>query len=491
VPVPTKEAAPRIPFRSPDPQPNEPRQQAGQGNTFKLSYQVQPRATLQSTFDPTNWPTPESIDYVPKYQTFETGGTTNIIAASSFLDRMADTSLTLTLDGLWRSRFNPSATELASTDWASQLLSDQLQDHLSVRTAFQGTVRPFPAVEELSTSTLQYRINARMYQIGLTGVDPFNPVTKQLGPDWAPDAISEHSVASTLAVTTPVTNDSLAVTLQLPPLVTTMTARLDAASGPARGRVQGGFAAPPTGILPQPLIVNASLDFSPGFPFSASEELQFDVSGSVLTRATSQIGLGGLSGTFVAQNTGNQLKPSTMRVGYEATADPLYSWKDRVKLVPGLKTHWYLNFQNYVDNLFDFSPSLTLTIYKNLDFTFSSTSNNTRTYLYIPGWSPFQWVNPLTDLLRSFNFANNNDRKLSGFKIQTISLKIVQHFPDWDVSVQYQGSPQLITITTPSFSQQYQWSPTFSIQVQWNAVSEVKSNIHQDYTGAPTVPSLR
>ncbi len=491
-PVPPKESSPRIPFRGPEPQPNDPPQGAGQGSTFKLSYQVQPRATFQQTFDSTLWNSPQSIDYVPKYQTFETGGTTSVTAASSFLDRVADTSLTLTLDGLWRSRFGPSATELASTDWASQLLGDQQQDRLSVRTAFQGTVRPFPAVAALSTSSLQYRINARMYQLGLTGIDPFNPVMTTLGPSWTPDAISEHSFASTLAVATPATNDSLAVTLQLPPLVPTMIGRLVAGTGALKGQVQGGFAAPPTGVLPQPLVVNAAIDFTPGFPFSASEELQFDLSGSVLTRATSQLGFAGLAGTFVAQNTGspNQLVPGTLRIGYEATSDPLYYWKDRVKLVPGLKTHWYLNLQNYIDNLFDFSPSLTLTVYKNLDFTFSSVSNNTRTYLYIPGWSGFPWVNPLTDLLQSFNFANNDDRRRSGFKIQTISLKVVQHFPDWDVSVQYQGSPQLMTITG-STAQQYQWSPTFAIQVQWNAVSEVKSNIHQDYTGTATMPSLR
>jgi hypothetical protein len=166
---------------------------------------------------------------------------------------------------------------------------------------------------------------------------------------------------------------------------------------------------------------------------------------------------------------------------------------DRVKIVPGLQTHWYLNFQNYTDNLFDFSPSLTVTVYKTLDFTFASMSNNTRTYLYIPGWSGLPWVNPLTDLLDSFNFFNSADRIRSGFKIQTLSVKLVQHFPDWDVSLQYQASPQLITHTNLSGTQytQNEWTPTFSIQAQWKAFSEIKSNIHQDYTGTPTVPSLR
>ncbi len=392
-----------------------------------------------------------------------------------------------------------------------------------------------------------------MYQIALTGLDPYNPVTTTSGPAWTSDAISEHSVASNLALTTPATSDSLAVTLQLPPLVPTLTSRLDASGGDLRGSVQGGFAAPPGGFQYQPLVVDASIDTGAGgasaspqwwsstsstgtatasptgtsapapststtststtsgtnqppvlltaptsapASFTASEELQFDVGGSVLTRSTSEIGYAGLAGVFVAQNFGtpNQLVPSTGKVGYEGTANPMYYWKDRIVLVPGLKTHWYLNFQNYIDNLFDFSPSLTFKIYKSLDVTFSSLSTNTRTYLYIPGWSGLPWVNPLTDLLDSFNFANTADRQRSGFKIQTLSLKAVQHFPDWDVSVQYQASPQLITHTNPQTLAQYvqnEWTPTFSIQVQWNAVSEVKSNIHQDYTGTPTVPSLR
>ena len=540
--APAKEAAPhgaegafvRIPFRSPEPLSDEQVDQAGQATTFKVSYQVQPRATLEHTFDTANWTTRQSVNYAILYRTFETGGTSSVTAAASWWNRLADTSVTFSADGLWRSRFDPSSTEQASLDWPNLLLLDQQQDNLAFRTAFQGTLRPFPADPELSASSLQYKINLRMYQIGLAGTDPYNPAVTTAGPAWSSDAISEHSLASNLALTTPATNDSLAVTLQLPPLVPTMTGRLDASGGDLKGSVQGGFAAPPTGFQYQPLVVSASVDTgaasgsvapppnppptpatnapsapgtnpppaqitnppsAPGFSFTASEELQFDVGGSVLSRSTTQIGYAGLAATFVAQNTGspNQLVPSTVKVGYEGAADPMYYWKDRVKVVPGLKTHWYLNFQNYIDNLFDFNPYLTFTIYKSLDLTFSSLSNNTRTYLYIPGWSGLPWVNPLTDLAQSFNFANNDDRRRSGFKIQTISLKAVQHFPDWDVSVEYQGSPQLITHTNASGMQyvQNEWSPTFSIQVKWKAVPEVKSNIHQEYTGTTTVPSLR
>jgi hypothetical protein len=539
-----KEEVPRIPFRNPELEPDEQGQPFEQGTTFKLSYQIQPRATFEHTFDTTGWTTRQSVNYATLYNTFETGGTSSLTAAASFWDRLLDTSLTISEDGLWRFRFDPSSTEQSLPDWPNLLLLDQQQDHLAFRSAFQTTLRPFPAIPELAASNLQYNINFRLYQIGLTGTDPYSPTTTVLGPAWSADAISAHSISSNLALTTPATSDSLALTLQLPPLVPTLTSQLNASSGDFKGSVQGGLAESPNGLQYQPLVVDASVNAgangSSGLPagwsststpgtglqaaapgtnaqtlqtsnvppvllsnppskpsstFTAAEELQFDLEQSVLTSSTTEIGYAGLAADFVAQNTEspNQLVPYTGKVGYEGATDPLYFWKDRVRVVPGLKTHWYLNFQNYTDNLFDFNPSLTLSIYKSLDFTFSSLSTNTRTFLYIPGWSGLPWVNPLTDLLDSFNFFSDTDRIRSGFKIQTLSLKVVKHFPDWDVSVQYQASPQLITQTNAAGVQfvQNEWTPTFSIQVQWKAISEVKSNIHQDYTGVPTVPSLR
>ncbi|HET6451962.1 MAG TPA: hypothetical protein VFI08_11660, partial [Spirochaetia bacterium] len=445
-------------------------------------------------------------------------------------------------------RFDPDSAEKASTDWASAIESDQTQDKLAFRSIFQTALHPFPAVTELSTSSLAYRINARLYQIGLTPntLDPYTPSVTTTGPEWNTDAISEHSLASTLAYVTPATSDSLGLTFQLPPLVKTMTGQLSAAAGVWSGKVQGGFSQPPGGIQYQPLVVSAGLDMSQGSAaassttsttattatsttttstttsststgstsstssttsttsptttpvntaLTATEELQFDVQSSLLTRSTSTVGYAGFSGQFMAQNTGtpNKLEAGTVKVGYESPWGPLWYWQDRIQVTPGLKTHWYMNLQNYIDNLFDFSPSVTVTVYNNLDITFSSTSNNTRTYLYFPSLSHMPYVSPLTDLWESFNFANNDDRRRSGFKIQNISLKVVQHFPDWDASVQYTGSPQQVTHTNAAGTQyvQNEWTPTFSILVQWKAFSEIKSTIHQEYTGTTPVPSLR
>jgi hypothetical protein len=237
----------------------------------------------------------------------------------------------------------------------------------------------------------------------------------------------------------------------------------------------------------QPVVVSGTLDF--GKPLNATEEVQFDVDSSTLSRTTSQLGIYGFSSALVGERINNSLVPSTIRVGYESGGDPVWYWKDRIKTDLSVKTHWYMNLQNNLDNLFDFTLTFDVSIYKFLDISFSSYSNNSRTYMYFPsmarslGQEP---LNPLTDLVNSFNFFNPVARTNSSFKIRTITAKVVQHFGDWDLTFQYQGSPQLITTTNPvTLVQitQYTWSPIFAIQVQWNAVPEIKSNIHGDNTG--------
>ena len=48
-------------------------------------------------------------------------------------------------------------------------------------------------------------------------------------------------------------------------------------------------------------------------------------------------------------------------------------------------------------------------------------------------------MNPLTDLLQSFNFFNIQDRYTSNFKLRSLSVKLVHHLRDWDVSFEYAG----------------------------------------------------
>ncbi len=490
----TEKETVRIPFRPPAPQVDVPIGSRRPESSLAVSYQVQPRATLQHTFDTQASLLQGQPNYGLLYQTFETGGTTSITAAASLLDRLTDLSGTLSVDTLWRNHFNPSTGELASTDWQSQLQSDLQQNQFSLRSAFQAIVRPFPAAPALSASSVQYNLGMLLYQV--------TPLLGPIGPSWAANTISQHTLQSSLVLNTPSTSDSLAVTAQLPPLVPSLTGLLNLGAGIAKATAQGGFTQAAGVTLYQPLIVSGTLDSGTGY--NATEQVQYDFT-SLALRSTSTVNLWRFSGAFVADTIaptdglGNitgpvGFIPSTLRIGYESNGDPIWFWKDRIKLSLSVKTHWYQNLQKYTDNLLDFSVNLNLSVYKFLDFTFSSYSSNSKTYRYIPGWAasvgetgldPSQ-TNPFLDLLNSFDFFTADSvkhRTETGFKIGTLSVKGVQHLHDWDLVFQYQGSPQLLADPV-SGKLRYTWSPAFSIQVQWNAVPELKSNVHLDTTQA-------
>jgi hypothetical protein len=303
------------------------------------------------------------------------------------------------------------------------------------------------------------------------------------GPSWTTDAISTHNLQSTLALSLPSTTDSLTVGVTLPPLTTALTGRMDLAAGFLKSSLQGGFLVPEAGMQYQPLI--ASLTADSGTGYSASEEVQLDIDTASLTKSTTKLTLDDVTATFIAQETAGVLVPSLFKIGYEMGGTPLWLWKDRINLTTTVKTHWSYNLQTYSDNLFDFNLNLTLSIYKFLDLTFASRSTNTKTYRYIPSWAEANgeaWVNPLVDLFESFDFADQANRIRSPFKINNLSIKAVQHFDDWDLSLQYAGAPELRTDLADNKTK-YMWTPSFTISVQWKVASEVKSTITGDYSG--------
>jgi hypothetical protein len=249
------------------------------------------------------------------------------------------------------------------------------------------------------------------------------------------------------------------------------------------------------GVIEDPTL-SMRLSAEPWKGASLSEEIQARLESLQVSRSTTQFTAGSFTASFVAEQrkrvdilTGADIPgtdaflPSTARLAYQGQSGPMWSWKNRMKIAAGLRTSWGMDVQRYTDNLFEFAPQLTMSVSEALDLTFSSLSVNTKTYRYIPGLgTPLAeeyWVNPFVDLVKSFNFFYPADRYDSAFKIRSISLKAVHHLHDWDLTVEYSGSQQLVTSPT----KQYAWSPKFSIQLQWLAVPELKTAASGDRAG--------
>jgi lipopolysaccharide assembly outer membrane protein LptD (OstA) len=91
----------------------------------------------------------------------------------------------------------------------------------------------------------------------------------------------------------------------------------------------------------------------------------------------------------------------------------------------------------------------------------TSLSVNEDMWLYFPdsararGREP---LNPLVDLLKSFNFFNTDDRKASNFKLKSISFGFVRDLHEWELYFDYTGNRILTTD-----GRTYQWEQTFTI----------------------------
>ncbi|HUI69863.1 MAG TPA: hypothetical protein VL354_05035 [Spirochaetia bacterium] len=443
----------------------------GLGSSLDVTYQVQPRATLQHTFDSTNWTTQQNIDYGILYQTLDTGGSGQLTGSASLWDRLTDVTTSFNVDGQYRQRFNPDQNALNSTTqpWQSLLQSDLFQDRLTLTGNLQTTVRPLLTVPHFSDSTLQHRLGLRVYQLSYTGVTP--TLTPQ-GP-LTPDALTDNTVQSTLLYQNGPFTDNLSLSTQILPASSLYTASEQAGIPAVSGKVQAQGSLPTIGP-PQPLVFTSILDF---WTFiEISEALQFFSASSSVQTSTLQWKFFWLTGSYVAQAPadGTTLTPSTLNLGLNTGSNPMWFWKDRIKVDASVQSSYNINLQNKLVNELDFTFNLNFSIYKFLDITFSSVSYNNQTYLY---FAPYN-VNPLTDLLKSFNFFNVQDRYQSNFKIRSLSVKLVHHLRDWDLSFEYSGSPQLNSATNA-----IEWTPAFTFRVKWLAVPFLQSTIQGDQTG--------
>lgn len=464
-----------------------------------LSYNLRPSIIVENTFNSENWQSPENVDYESRYITLVASDTTTLDYKLNLQEGWITLNQGLAYSGTYQTRYRGTSETI--DNWDDLVMGDYQQTRSDLATTMLVSFYPLMDSPDFKYSFLTYKLNWIFFSSILNeGLSAYgSPVYYNRTAEWNSDTVKEHNAQCRFEYRPLERAHTLTLSARLPPLLASISGELIFYLWVLKSRINSVYneISPDNWDL-QPLVVEESLEISDEISFT--EELRFDLESNLLTKSISSVNLWNFNASFTAERLlpvewstvsgwqeqvgTEEFMASNLQLGYTSDAEPLFLWKNRIWLESNMNTSWNMDLRRFTENSLDFTFKLDLFIYKFLEFSFSSVHVNNLTHRYFPAFTnelDIPWMNPITDLLRSFNFWNIDDRYSSAFKLKNIALKAIHHLHDWDLSFIYEGKPVLFTDSSGAFK--YRWESTFSIFLQWIAIPEMKSTVRGDGSG--------
>jgi len=156
----------------------------------------------------------------------------------------------------------------------------------------------------------------------------------------------------------------------------------------------------------------------------------------------------------------------------------VYTWQNRMFLQAQLSSNLKFDLLKFTSSSFDFVPTITFKIKDFIDKSFSSNSTNEvvaryfQNVIHLPAELPGE-KNLLVDLEKSFNFFDNKERSLSGFKLKSLSVEVTHYLHDWTANFKTTLKPELKT----NAAYYYEFVPEVTFVVQWKPISDIKTTV--------------
>ncbi len=484
-----------------------------------FSYSLFPRLTARSILNTQVPAIPEDTKTVPDYSTVTFQNDASLMYDFSISDKLLDIRSKLTFKTNYKNHFSKSSTY--NGDWNLLLDQDTQNTNYSI---VNGTVlKSYPLLwaKDFSTSYISYAINTILFNHTYNQTDQRYDDTD---PGWNTDVITHHQAAVSAVYQTEGSMHALEIKMVLPPYAPELYPALKNSWGPFSSVISTGikknadtlqwkedpvsilgtYSFGPAGYVSETFSYDYSnLDSfsttdislkSTNIPLNVKELFKYDVSKNEPVLSTTAFGIGFFTSSFTAETVDGytfqplsgwiatedpHFQPSKVSFGIQSKYSPDPFWKNRIRFSSDITSSLSMNLLKPTDTAFTFNLSWTLFIAEFLDVTFSSRSVNRAFYRYIPEFSTAlglaETINPLLDLVKSFNFFNKSDRIASNFNLDSLELAAVHHLGDWDLNVEYSGKPEIVT--TADLRKEYQWSSSLSIYLSWKPIPEIKKEV--------------
>jgi len=484
-------------LKAPNPLPNATLTPFPVPITLDLTYTLRPTLTYQNSTYPDLWVYPKDVDYQFSYATLTVQNLFQLITNVRLYDKLIQQQNTLSFSSRYRDVTFWDDSLPANQKRSLELTAYQYRT-FSISDAYTFTTYPLLHTELFQNSNVNYSVNAFLFQRSFTALVNEEPLYKDQYLDFSKKTITQHRTQLNLIGNFYPLQPQFQFTYTMPPLDEVFSTIASLGWGPSTTTVSLTQKKIDSQWVNQPLSFQQRLQFSPqvifngtylydleedhptSFAFSATLwYLQFQFN----ARYTEPYRYEGPSKGWIKQEK-KEFIPSDLSFGlsYRYEPDPL--WKNRIRLSTGVNSSFSMNLLRYTESSLSVSYDLVFSIYRFLDLKLSTTSKNTAVYQYFPGLAEGvdrSWRNPLVDLAKSFNFFRPKDRYESFFKLSSIKLEAVHHLDDWNLTISYTGTPELLTLSNGR--QEFRWNGILGIFLKWKPIPEVKSEFRYDKTG--------
>ncbi|MDX9783443.1 MAG: hypothetical protein RBT72_01655 [Spirochaetia bacterium] len=490
----------------------------------RLGWTASGAANVEDKFRSSVWLNPEDVDASLSYRLLGWKGSGGLRYALSWAERLLSLEAGLGFNA--QDQYRPILYDerVAPTTLHPYRLSDYAYRASVLDGSAALSLAPFGAGSRFSGSSLRYQAGATIFRNAYAGLSGSGlsaaPLYATTWVGWDSTTFSTHSLTAILAYAAQnKLTHSLSFQALLPPLLEKYTGIYSLSSKHLGASVQVSIARPTAtspieysnlsaqlrlGSSPYPQLKSSFVwDFESAQPLSSVSSLEYrgarasftakKAKGYYLDDGTWKLdGSEGFEPYEVSLNLNPQidlrgLKQKNPKIPTEAAAVPAPAAAEN-SLVFDFKPSL-----SYTQNLIRFTESsivadlgVSLTGQKGSSLRFSGRSVNKSPWRYWPGlfpasadFDPADYArDPFKDVLDAFSVWDTQALKRTLFKLQSLSLSLVQDLHDWNLEASLAMNPVLFT--PDAGRPYYQLEFSFSFLVTWKDIPELKSSVVYD-----------
>ncbi len=464
-----------------------------------LSYDFSTMMYINGETAHEEWDSPDDTEFIMDKTLFLTNNSFVSDFENSFFDHAIDLDNTNSLQFNYRTHMDALGArtdDLAYEDF----LSDYQYQSLKWNNNLNADLSPFSGVNSFSSSGVSYQLNNLLYQKALESYEEGDdPVYSEEWAEWNEEKVSSHFIKAHITYSPDSFYATSSVSYYLPPLdrkdlyTNTLGWNSDLWDMSLSHSISYADEDGEREWTYNPLVFSASV--TPMDHLTWEQDISYSFEEETYTKSRSYLSAWGFHTEYLHEYTtpyewdpvelewvagDEDFVPSSFSAGYSLEFEQPPLWKNRITWDTEISLDWSANLQQYTDNTLGFIWKYHFNIFQFLDLDYSMTSVNNNMYLYFPSLREKLGIEKeyhfFTDLGRSFNIfsPDQKERLDSFFNLESIRLDLVHHLREWDLTLVYQGWPELQ-------DKQYEWKSEVSIFLKWNPIPQIQADIqYQD-----------